>query len=100
MLLCCWWCLRPETVELERRVERVLSAEAIQPDQWDRALHCTQRCAAAAAAAAAATAATAAVATYATQALGFHCIVSDAKATCCAKFQLCREMQFTAAYMC
>ena len=45
MLLCCWWCLRPEGVELEsRRVDhRVLSCEApasttiaaVSFDQWE-----------------------------------------------------------------
>lgn len=44
MLLCCWWCLRPEAVELDsRRVEhhRVLNCEAstaitaVSLDQWD-----------------------------------------------------------------
>lgn len=46
MLLCCWWCLRPEAVELDsRRVEhhRVLNCEAstaiaaVSLDQWDSA---------------------------------------------------------------
>lgn len=45
MLLCCWWCLRPEAVELEsRRVDhRVLNCEAsaspairaVSLDQWE-----------------------------------------------------------------
>lgn len=45
MLLCCWWCLRPEAVELDsRRVDhRVLNCEATTPntitavslDQWE-----------------------------------------------------------------
>lgn len=44
MLLCCWWCLRPEAVELDnRRVDRVLNCEAtastaitaVSLDQWE-----------------------------------------------------------------
>lgn len=46
MLLCCWWCLRPEAVELDsRRVEHhcVLNCEAtastaitaVSIDQWE-----------------------------------------------------------------
>lgn len=44
MLLCCWWCLRPEAVELDnRRVDRVLNCEAtastsitaVSIDQWE-----------------------------------------------------------------